>query len=172
MNKQFALCIIINLFSALIAIGQQGVTATKIDENLTLAFPAAVTKLDTLGVSFFQSVKDKITYQVVRKIRAFDNARREEWKAAIEGATEVYMGGPRWKDFEKRSKDTIIGNTMGKYIAMKGVDHGQTMRLFIFVTCADRDMYSVQVTSFTDEMKTMHMLDWFYSHLRFKGIRY
>lgn len=61
---------------------------------------------------------------------------------------------------------------MGGYIQMTGIDHGQVMRLFIFVTLANTDMYSVQVTSFMDEKTTREALQWFYGHLRFRGIRY
>ncbi|MBN8852271.1 MAG: hypothetical protein J0H07_10475 [Sphingobacteriales bacterium] len=146
--------------------------ATRIDENLSLVFPGEVQRIDTLGVSLFQTVQDKITYQVVRKVRVIETPMKSAWKEAIDQAAATYLGGLRFKNFEKQSKDTVIGYTMGRYIQMVGIDHGQTMRLFIFTTLANTDMYSIQVTSFNDGTITRQSLQWFYSHLQFKGISY
>ena len=127
---------------------------------------------DTLGVSLYQSVQDKITYQVVKKAGAIDTPTKSAWKESIDQAAEIFKRNPRFKDFQKQAKDTIIGKTMGKYIQMTGLDHGQTMRLSIFVTFENTDIYSVQVTSFSNETITRQSLRWFYGHLQFKGISY
>ena len=172
MIKKSALFAIASLFLFLVSDGQVVPAATRIDENLSLVFPGEVQRIDTLGVSLFQTVQDKITYQVVRKVRVIDKPTKAAWKEAIDQAAGIYMGGLRFKKFEKQAKDTVIGNTMGRYIQMTGIDHGKTMRLFIFTTLANTDMYSIQVTSFTDEKITRQSLRWFYAHLQFKGISY
>jgi len=62
-----------------------------------------VQRIDTLGVSLFQTVQDKITYQVVRMVRAIDAPTKSAWKEAIDQAAGKYMDGLRFKNFEKQS---------------------------------------------------------------------
>jgi hypothetical protein len=146
--------------------------STKIDDKLSLVFPANATRIDTLGNILVQTTLGKITYQLVKKNDVLDKAGKAEWEKAIQAASEQFAGMARFQSFAKQIRDTVIGGAEGDFIRMIGLDHGIRSRIFIFLTIRQRDIYSIQMTSFNDESTTRKMMQWFYSHVVFSGKPY
>jgi hypothetical protein len=139
----------------------------KVDAALSMAFPGPVKRIDTLGVSLFQAVDGKITYQAVRKLQIYEQATKPEQYALIDTAASLMLRAPKFNGMSKRINDTLIGGAKGKYIVMTNQSTQRPYQVFIFVTMENRNMYSIQATSYDTETMTRKSVYWFLSHVQF-----
>jgi hypothetical protein len=177
--KNFILFLVSGLPTALCLQGQmsrpkavEAAPICRVDENLTMVFPNAFTRVDTMGCILIQTKQEKITYQLLKKDGVLNNADKDEWEQGIETAGVAFASQPRFKTFATTVSDTTIGDARGKFIRMKGVEGGMKMSVAIFCTIRQRCAYSIQFTSFRGEEVTLKMMQWFYSHVRFFGKPY
>ena len=139
----------------------------KVDATLSMAFPGPVKRIDTLGVSLFQAVDGKITYQAVRRLQVYEQATKPEQYALIDTAASLMLRAPKFNGLSKRIIDTLIGGAKGKYIVMANQSINKPYRVFIFVTIENRNAYSLQATSYDTEILTRKSVYWFLSHIQF-----
>ena len=155
------------LFFSYCAMSQGRPERVKIDEHLNAMFPDHVQRIDSLGVTLFQTAVQRITYQIVMKENIFQDGSNKDRNSLIEDAANIILNQPKFRNLAKMAKDSVVGGSSGKFIRMTGSNAAKPYRIFIFVTMRQRTMYSVQMTSFNTQEITDASAYYFFSHLEF-----